>query len=136
MIRDTRAGTPHLRLLDLDGDDLLTLADDLHQLITLLHQLGLVHGCVHLARNSSTQVLGGTHNTQVLGGTHTDFRKDTQHTLMAVLTGVPTQTAVGTSRGSNSLPPGQTTIHGRTDRTGQDRGKHTSWKKNQVLALH
>lgn len=70
MTRDTQAETPHLRLLDLDSDDLLALADDLHQLVTLLHQLGLVHGCVHL---TGTAAHGVGRDTK-----HTGVGRDTQ----------------------------------------------------------
>lgn len=44
----------YLGFLDLDGDDLFPLTDDLHQFITLLHQLGLVHGRVHLEKYRNT----------------------------------------------------------------------------------
>lgn len=48
-------GIIYLWLFDLHSDDLFSLANDLHQLITLLHQLGLVHGCVHLQGEADTR---------------------------------------------------------------------------------
>lgn len=46
----------YLRLLNLHSDDLLPLTNDLHQLIALLHQLGFMHGCVHLERQKRPSV--------------------------------------------------------------------------------
>lgn len=49
-------------LFDLHCDDLFPLADDLHQLITLLHQLGFMHGCVYLQKKQK-QTVKNTYTT-------------------------------------------------------------------------
>lgn len=48
--------TSYLGLFDLHSDDLLSLSNDLHKLVALLHQLSFMHGCVHLQRGADTHV--------------------------------------------------------------------------------
>lgn len=56
-----RSLSVYLWLFDLDSDDLFPLANDFHQLIALLHQLGLVHGRIYLQERKAQRCCHDTY---------------------------------------------------------------------------